>query len=129
MQKEDFDYFRSMAQYYGENLEELYRIVKNTDWINIGTKPKKSVEKMFVILNDYKKKVIKENKEIKTCYKNNLALLDKEETNTTKLVNKVMKLEKIISDIKKIAQSYEDTHNQECKQLCCTEILEKLNQL
>lgn len=55
MQKEDFDYFRNMAQDYGEKLEELYRIVKNSDWINIGTKPKKSVEKMFVILNDYKR--------------------------------------------------------------------------
>ena len=55
MQKEDFDYFRGMAEDYGEKLEELYTIVKNTDWINIGTKPKKSVEKMFVILNDYKR--------------------------------------------------------------------------
>ena len=51
-------------------------------------------------------KVIKENKEIKTCYKNNLALLDKEETNTTKLVNKVMKLEKFISEIKEIAEPF-----------------------
>ena len=48
-------------------------------------------------------KVIKENKELKTCYKNNLTLLDKEEVNTTKLVNKVMKLEKILAEIKEIA--------------------------
>lgn len=54
-QKEDFDYFRGMAQDYGNKLDELYTIVKNTDWINIGLKPKKSVEKMFVILNEYKK--------------------------------------------------------------------------
>ena len=45
-------------------------------------------------------KVIKENKEIKTCYKNNLALLDFEETNTTKLVNKVIKLEQTLTEIK-----------------------------
>jgi hypothetical protein len=55
MQKEDFDYFRNMAQDYGNKLNEIYTTVNNTAWINIGTKPKKSIEKIFAILSDYKK--------------------------------------------------------------------------
>lgn len=43
------------------------------------------------------------NEELKKCYKNNSALLDFEETNTTKLINKVMKLEKALAEIKEIA--------------------------
>lgn len=39
------------------------------------------------------------------------------------------RLKQTLAEIKEIAQGYEDTPNQECKQLCCTEILEKLNQL
>ena len=46
----------------------------------------------------------KDNEELRKCYKNNLALLDFEETNTTKLVNKVMKLEKTLAEIKEIAE-------------------------
>ena len=46
-----------------------------------------------------------ENDELKKCYKNNSALLDFEETNTTKLVNKVMKLEKTLTEIKEIAEN------------------------
>ena len=42
---------------------------------------------------------------------------------------KAENLYKILKEIKKIAQGYEDTHNQECKQLCCTEILEKLKKI
>lgn len=42
---------------------------------------------------------------------------------------KAENLYKILKEIKEIAQGYEDTHNQECKQLCCTEILEKLKEL
>ena len=45
-----------------------------------------------------------ENEELKKCYKNNSALLDFEETNTTKLVNKVMKLSKTLAEIKEIAE-------------------------
>ena len=45
-----------------------------------------------------------ENEELKKCYKNNSALLDFDETNTTKLVNKVMKLEQTLKEIKEIAQ-------------------------
>lgn len=56
-------------------------------------------------------KVIKENKEMKTCYKNNLALLDKEEVNTTKLVNKVMKLEKKLSEIKVFVMQAKHDYN------------------
>lgn len=44
--------------------------------------------------------------ELKKCYKNNLALLDFEETNTTKLVNKVMKLEKTLTEIKPTLEFY-----------------------
>ena len=40
-----------------------------------------------------------ENDELRTCYKNNLLLLGKQETNTTKLVNKVMKLEKTLTEL------------------------------
>ena len=47
-----------------------------------------------------------ENEELKKCYKNNSALLDFEETNTTKLVNKVMKLEKTLTEIKEIAEPF-----------------------
>jgi hypothetical protein len=47
-----------------------------------------------------------DNEELKKCYKNNLALLDFEETNTTKLVNKVMKLEKTLTEIKPILEFY-----------------------
>lgn len=43
-----------------------------------------------------------ENEELKKCYKNNLALLDKQETNTTKLINKVMKLEQALQEIKEL---------------------------
>ena len=46
-----------------------------------------------------------ENEELKKCYKNNSALLDFEETNTTKLVNKVMKLEQTLTEIKEIAET------------------------
>jgi hypothetical protein len=53
-------------------------------------------------------KVIKKNKELKTCYKNNLTLLDKEEVNTTKLVNKVMKLEKTLAEIRNALDTYFD---------------------
>lgn len=44
-----------------------------------------------------------ENEELKKCYKNNSALLDFEETNTTKLVNKVMRLEQTLAEIRDIA--------------------------
>ena len=50
-----------------------------------------------------------ENEELKKCYKNNSALLDFEETNTTKLVNKVMKLEKTLIEIKEIAKEAGNT--------------------
>ena len=45
-----------------------------------------------------------QNEELKKCYKNNSALLGFEETNTTKLVNKVMKLEQTLTEIKEIAE-------------------------
>ena len=51
-----------------------------------------------------------ENDELKKCYKNNSALLDFEETNTTKLVNKVMKLEKTLTEIKEIAEFYNNSN-------------------
>ena len=47
----------------------------------------------------------KNNEELRKCYKNNSALLDFEETNTTKLVNKVMKLEQTLIEIKDIAEA------------------------
>ena len=47
-----------------------------------------------------------ENEELKKCYKNNLKLLDDSDTNTTKLVNKVMKYEQALKEIKEIAESY-----------------------
>lgn len=52
---EDLEYFREMSKDYGAKLEELYNIIKNSDWINIGNKAKHSIEKMYVILQDYKK--------------------------------------------------------------------------
>lgn len=52
----------------------------------------------------------KTNEELRKCYKNNSALLDFEETNTTKLVNKVMKLEQTLIEIKEIAKNM----NKEC---------------
>ena len=52
---EDFEYFRGMAIDYGNKLDELYNIIKTTDWINIGIKPKHSIEKMYRILQEYKK--------------------------------------------------------------------------
>lgn len=55
-------------------------------------------------LNELFDRLKAENEELKKCYKNNSALLDFEETNTTKLVNKVMKLEKILTEIKEIAR-------------------------
>lgn len=64
---EDLEYFRAMAKDYGEKLDALYNIIKNSDWINIGTKAKHSIEKMFVILHNYKKELqITENKPITT---------------------------------------------------------------
>lgn len=41
---------------------------------------------------------------------------------------KVLSLRKVLKEIKEIAQGYEDTYNQECKQLCCTEILQKISE-
>ena len=54
-------------------------------------------------LNERFNQLKAENNELKKCYKNNSALLDFEETNTTKIVNKVMKLEKTLTEIKEIA--------------------------
>lgn len=59
--------------------------------------------KSYTTLNTIE--VMLENEELKKCYKNNLALLDFEEMNTTKLVNKVMKLEKTLTEIKEIAEN------------------------
>lgn len=55
MEKEDIEYFRGMAICYGEYLDKLYDIVYKSDWINIGTKPKRAIEKMAKILQEYKK--------------------------------------------------------------------------
>lgn len=51
-----------------------------------------------------------ENEELKKCYKNNSALLCFEETNTTKLVNKVMKLDKTLTEIKPILEFYANSN-------------------
>ena len=57
---------------------------------------------------NYKRKE-QEYEELKKCYKNNSSLLDFEETNTTKLVNKVMKLEQTLAEIKEIAKKEVNT--------------------
>ena len=49
------------------------------------------------------------NEELRKCHKNNSVLLDFEETNTTKLVNKVMKIEKTLTEIKEIAEKIDDS--------------------
>ena len=54
---EDMEYFKGMAQDYGKKLDELYNIIKTSDWINIGNKAKHSIEKMYAILQDYKKEL------------------------------------------------------------------------
>ena len=53
--KEDIEYFRGMSLDYANKLDELYNIIKTSDWINIGNKAKHSIEKMYAILQDYKK--------------------------------------------------------------------------
>ncbi len=59
-------------------------------------------------LNELFDRLKAENEELKKCYKNNSALLDFEETNTTKLVNKVMKLEKTLTEIKEICNNNDE---------------------
>lgn len=39
------------------------------------------------------------------------------------------KLKQTLTEIKEIAEQYEDTPNLECKQLCCTEILQKISEV
>ena len=51
-----------------------------------------------------------ENKELRKCYKNNSALLDFKETNNTKLVNKIIKLEQTLAEIKELVKNM----NKEC---------------
>jgi predicted RNase H-like nuclease (RuvC/YqgF family) len=71
-----------------------------------------------------------ENEELKKCYKNNSALLYFEETNTTKLVNKVMKLEKTLTEIKEIARVgafYWKHYKEESKRY--NEILQKISEV
>lgn len=60
-------------------------------------------------VNKINKRLELENEELKKCYKNNSSLLDFEETNTTKLVNKVMKLEQTLAEIKEIAEKEVNT--------------------
>lgn len=71
----------------------------------------------------------KTNEELRKCYKNNSALLDFEETNTTKLVNKVMKLEQTLTEIKEIAdKDFRHTAWEEyAKQL--KQILQKISEV
>ena len=73
------------------------------------------------------------NEDLKKCYKNNLALLDFEETNTTKLVNKVMKLEKTLVEIRDIAEKMKNMQ-EECGKcmsyttIQCKQILQKISE-
>lgn len=39
------------------------------------------------------------------------------------------KYKQVLSEIKEIAEAYEATYNAECKQLCCTEILQLINEV
>lgn len=64
----------------------------------------KRKEQRIVELNKTIEAKEQECQELKKCYKNNSALLDFEETNTTKLVNKVIKLEQTLTEIKEITQ-------------------------
>ena len=77
-----------------------------------------------------------ENEELKKCYKNNLALLDFEETNTTKLVNKVMKLEKTLTEIKEyfvkqceICIEQYAVNDEICKECEIKDILQKISEV
>ena len=64
----------------------------------------KSTDKIDTINHEYVSKLKAENEELKKCYKNNSALLDFKETNTTKLVNKVMKYEQALKEIKELCK-------------------------
>ena len=73
---------------------------------------KAEIETLFKAIeevNKINKRLELENEELKKCYKNNSSLLDFEETNTTKLVNKVMKLEQTLTEIKEIAEKEVNT--------------------
>lgn len=65
-----------------------------------------------------------ENEELKKCYKNNSALLDFEETNTTKIVNKVMKLEKTLTEIKELCKRQDLNQGSRC-----IHILQKISEV
>lgn len=53
---------------------------------------------------------------------------NKEERNI-ELYKENNKLKQTLAEIKEIAQAYEDTYDSECKQLCCTEILQLINEV
>lgn len=76
---------------------------------NLQKEKNKWVEKYNDLGQDFDQ-LKKTCRELRKCYKNNSALLDFEETNTTKLVNKVMKLEQTLTEIKEIVKNM----NNEC---------------
>lgn len=70
-----------------------------------------------------------ENEELKKCYKNNSALLDFKETNTTKLVNKVMKLEQTLAEIKNIAYDGYNNGHTSYATFQCEKIIDIINEV
>lgn len=110
---------------------KIYQQMKEEDSIRIV---ELSMENM-----DFKKQLEQltdENKKLKTlgmdlnqsneCLRKIFFATDKSRDNWRE---KAENLYKILKEIKEIAHGYEDTHNQECKQLCCIEILQKLKEL
>lgn len=99
---------------YEELKEDYNKLDKFCDHLMIEKRAMEFAHKVFIEeqakkefeLKEEIKQLKKEIEELKKCYKNNSTLLDFEETNTTKLVNKVMKLEEILTEIKKFARGY-----------------------
>ena len=87
-----------------ERLKEEVSLLKESNSKLQQMEDSKSIEKFYLQQLDQLKA---ENDELKRCYKNNSTLLDFEETNTTKLVNKIMKLEKTLAEVKEIVTKME----------------------
>ena len=88
-----------------------------------------STKGLVTVGNRQLAEALKGYEELKKCYKNNSALLDFEETNTTKLVNKVIKLEKTLAEIKEIAYDGYNNGQTSYATFQCEKIINKINEV
>ena len=98
--QDTYDLWQALIESFNILQDEKIKLEQECERLKEENKEIRKYQYEQEFLQEQLDKLIKENKEIKTCYKNNLALLNKEEVNTTKLVNKVMKLDTTLNEIK-----------------------------